>query len=103
MRAGVTGVSVMRTPNDASASSIALAMAAGGEMAPPSPSPLAPSGLRGDGNSRWTVSIGGGAAGLGGAGAPSGPPRGGPSPPEGHFPQSAAPAPRGPPPGARPA
>src|SRR5207249_11687908 len=64
-RAGVTGVSVIRTSNGASASSIALAMAAGGEMAPPSPSPLAPSGLRGDGNSRWTVSIGGRSSAFG--------------------------------------
>src|SRR5439155_1295295 len=52
IRAGVTGVSVTRTPNGASASSIAFAIAAGGEIAPPSPRPFTPSGLRGDGNSR---------------------------------------------------
>ena len=46
-RAAWAGLAVRRTPSGASASSIALAMAAGGEMAPPSPSPLAPSGLRG--------------------------------------------------------
>ncbi len=56
---GPSGVRVTRTFQGASASSTALAMAAGGEMAPPSPMPLTPSGLRGDGYSRWTVSIGG--------------------------------------------
>ena len=30
-----------------------------GEIAPPSPTPLIPSGLRGDGVSRWAVSISG--------------------------------------------
>src|SRR5207237_6643154 len=45
-RAGLTGVSVTRTPQGSSASSIALAMAAGGEIAPPSPSPFTPSGFR---------------------------------------------------------
>jgi len=39
---------VTRTPNGWSASSTALAIAAGGEMAPPSPTPFMPSGLRGD-------------------------------------------------------
>ena len=47
MRAAVTGPSVMRTPNGAKASSIALASAAGGEMAPPSPTPFTPSGIAG--------------------------------------------------------
>ena len=56
-RAAWAGPAVSRTPSGASASSTALAMAAGGEMAPPSPSPLAPSGLRGDGYSRCTHSI----------------------------------------------
>src|SRR5207248_840587 len=46
---GRAGVSVSRTPGGASASSIALAIAAGGEIAPPSPGPFMPSGLRGDG------------------------------------------------------
>src|SRR5439155_23273581 len=58
-RHGRAGVSVSRTPSGASASSIAFAIAAGGEIAPPSPSPFMPSGLRGEGNSRWTVSIAG--------------------------------------------
>ena len=49
MRAGVTGPSVMRAPKGDRASSIALASAAGGEMAPPSPTPLTSSGLRGRG------------------------------------------------------
>ena len=44
-----------RTPNGARASSMALASAAGGEIAPPSPTPFSPSGLRGDGHSRWMV------------------------------------------------
>src|SRR5688572_32704960 len=48
---GLTGVSVIFTPKGWSASSMALAIAAGGEMAPPSPSLLMPSGLRGDGYS----------------------------------------------------
>src|SRR6185436_13882720 len=41
-RAGVRGRLVMRTPRGASASSTALAMAAGDGIAPPSPTPLAP-------------------------------------------------------------
>ena len=56
---------VTRTPNGASASSTALAMAAGGEIAPPSPMPLRPSGFRGDGYSRCTVSIGGSSIAVG--------------------------------------
>jgi len=56
---------VTRTPSGASASSTALAIAAGGEIAPPSPSPFMPSGLRGDGNSRWTVSIAGKSSAFG--------------------------------------
>ena len=46
---GPRGVRVTVTPNGASASSTAFAIAAGGEMAPPSPTPLMPRGLRGDG------------------------------------------------------
>ena len=65
MRAAVTGPSVMRTPNGAKASSIALASAAGGEMAPPSPTPFTPSGLRGDGCSRCTVSMNGSSSARG--------------------------------------
>ena len=58
-------VRVTRTLKGASASSTALAMAAGGEMAPPSPMPFTPSGLRGDGYSRCTVSMGGSSMDVG--------------------------------------
>ena len=40
MRCGVAGISLMAAPNGASASLIALRIAAGGPMAPPSPSPF---------------------------------------------------------------
>src|SRR5262249_1130959 len=63
--AAVNGVSVTHAPKGASASSTALAMAAGGEIAPPPPRPLTPSGLRGEGYSRCTVSIGGRSSALG--------------------------------------
>src|SRR5262249_50334365 len=46
---GLTGVALNSTPNGDSASQIALAIAAGGATAPPSPTPLTPSGLSGDG------------------------------------------------------
>src|SRR6185369_15004564 len=62
---GPRGVRVTRTLKGASASSTALAMAAGGEMAPPSPTPLTPSGLRGDGYSRCTVSMSGSSIAVG--------------------------------------
>src|SRR5262249_45036649 len=62
---GPGGVRVTLAPNAASASSTALAMAAGGEMAPPSPMPLTPSGLRGDGYSRCTVSMSGSSIAVG--------------------------------------
>src|SRR4029453_4960758 len=55
---GPSGARVTRTPKGDSASSTALASAAGGEIAPPSPMPLTPSGFRGDGYSRCTVSMG---------------------------------------------
>ena len=64
-RAADTGVSVTRTPKGASASSTAFAIAAGGEIAPPSPSPFTPRGLRGDGHSRCTVSISGRSSAFG--------------------------------------
>src|SRR2546428_7074634 len=101
MRAGVTGVSVTRTPNDASASSMALAIAAGGEMAPPSPSPLAPSGLRGDGNSRWTVSIGGRSWAFGPAESLGDPAPAGPLPPRDMTPRGARQPPSATPPWAQ--
>src|SRR2546425_155154 len=62
---GPRGVRVTRTFQGASASSTALAMAAGGEMAPPSPIPLMPRGLRGDGYSRCTVSMAGSSMAVG--------------------------------------
>ena len=46
---GLIGVAFTSTPNGARASQTALAMAAGGATAPPSPTPLTPSGLSGDG------------------------------------------------------
>src|SRR2546427_5662306 len=42
IREDVIGVAVIRTPYGARASSMALVMAAGGEMAPSSPAPLKP-------------------------------------------------------------
>src|SRR5439155_25817278 len=65
MRPADTGVSLMRTPNGASAPSMAFAIAAGGEIAPPSPSPFTPSGFRSDGYSRCTGSIRGRSSALG--------------------------------------
>src|SRR5262249_20147650 len=62
---GPSGVRVTRTLTGASASSTALAMAAGGEMAPPSPMPLMPKGLRGEGYSRCTVSMAGSSIAVG--------------------------------------
>jgi len=46
---GLIGVVFTSTPNGAKASQTALAMAAGGATAPPSPTPFTPSGLSGDG------------------------------------------------------
>ena len=63
--AGISGVRVILAPNGARASSTALAIAAGGEIAPPSPMPFTPSGLRGDGYSRWIVSISGRSVAVG--------------------------------------
>src|SRR5262249_39243908 len=62
---GPSGVRVTRAFHGASASSTALAMAAGGEIAPPSPMPLMPRGFRGDGYSRCTVSMGGSSMAVG--------------------------------------
>src|SRR5712691_11673212 len=58
-RSGLRGVSRTHTPNGRRASSTAFAIAAGGAMAPPSPTPLMPRGLRGEGYSRWISSISG--------------------------------------------
>ena len=44
-RSGVAGISICRTPNGFSASTIALAIAAGAPIAPASPQPLTPNGL----------------------------------------------------------
>src|SRR6202795_2095230 len=52
---GPRGVRVTRAPKGASASSTALAMAAGGEIAPPSPTPFMPSVFLGVGYSRGSV------------------------------------------------
>ena len=46
---GLIGVELNSILNGASASDTALAMTTGGEMAPPSPTPLTPSGLSGEG------------------------------------------------------
>src|SRR5215468_3472353 len=62
---GVTGVWLMRTPNGARASSIAEMTAAAAGIVLTSPAPLAPSGLRGDGVSLKSVSIGGTSVALG--------------------------------------
>ena len=53
-RRGVTGVSFTSTPKSPSASLTALAMAAGGGMAPPSPSPFTPYSVSGEGVTRWS-------------------------------------------------
>ena len=54
MCSGLIGVALNSTPNSESASETAFAMAAGGATAPPSPTPLTPSGLSGDGDSWWS-------------------------------------------------
>src|SRR5580704_4733744 len=46
---GRTGVALTSIPNGANASHTALATAAGGATAPPSPTPLTPSGFNGEG------------------------------------------------------
>src|SRR4029078_1913948 len=55
MRSGVRGMSVKRTPNGDSASSMAAMIAAGAGMVPPSPAPLTPSGLSGFGVSTCSI------------------------------------------------
>src|ERR1700724_681922 len=54
---GLTGVVFTSMPNGARASQTALAMAAGGATAPPSPTPLTPRGLSGDGECWCTIYI----------------------------------------------
>src|ERR1700719_3983316 len=49
-RAGVTGYSVMRTPNGESALSMAETMAAAAGTQPDSPTPFTPRGLSGEGH-----------------------------------------------------
>ena len=50
---------MIRAPKGRSASSTALAIVAGTGIVPPSPAPLAPSGLSGLGDSTWNSSTGG--------------------------------------------
>ena len=52
---GVIGSSVRRTPSGASASLTAALMAAGAIILPPSPPPLMPCGVYGDGVSTWPM------------------------------------------------
>src|SRR5262249_31285646 len=65
IRSGVSGISRTRTPNGPSASSTASATSAGTGIAPASPTPLTPSGFRGDGVSRWTTVMSGISAAVG--------------------------------------
>src|SRR5262249_30533197 len=62
---GVIGVCAMRTPNAASASSMAEIIAGAAGTVPPSPAPLAPSGLSGEGVCLKRVLIAGTSIGLG--------------------------------------
>src|SRR5436190_18042477 len=52
--AGLIGVALISIPNGAISSDTALAITAGGAIAPPSPTPLTPSGLSGEGDCKWT-------------------------------------------------
>src|SRR5215831_18947289 len=52
MVVGITGVAVMRAPNGFNASAIALAIAAGAPIVPPSAMPLNPPGTVRSGDSR---------------------------------------------------
>src|SRR5262249_1470206 len=56
---GRTGVVLNSAPNGANASQTAFAIATGGAIAPPSPKPLTPSGLSGEGECRWTRAMSG--------------------------------------------
>ena len=66
MRCGVAGISSIDTPNGDSASLMALRIAAGAPMAPPSPRPLAPVMEDAAGDSMWCNSIGGISHAVGG-------------------------------------
>src|SRR4051812_31779769 len=63
----LTEASFISNPRCARASQTALATAAGGATAPPSPTPLTPSGLSGDGECWCTIVIAGTSAALGSA------------------------------------
>ena len=56
-RSGVIGSSAMVTPSGASASSTALASAAGAIMRPPSPPPFTPYSVKGEGVSTCPISM----------------------------------------------
>ena len=53
-RRGVIGVSATSTPDSRKASLTAFAIAAGGGIAPPSPSPFTPNSVNGEGVTRWS-------------------------------------------------
>ena len=63
MRCGVAGSSIESTP---SASATAFAIAAGALIVLPSPRPFAPSGVSGEGDSRWPVTTRGSSVAVGG-------------------------------------
>src|SRR3989442_8904041 len=58
-RSPVTGSSVISIPSGARASATALATAAGAPIVPPSPTPLKPPSVVGEGRSTWWTSIAG--------------------------------------------
>src|SRR5207247_11308022 len=62
---GGIGGGVTRTPSPRTASATALAIAAGAPIVPPSPMPLTPPGITGEGVSRWTISNGGTSSAFG--------------------------------------
>src|SRR5579884_444167 len=66
IRCGVAGISSISASNDESASLMALMIAAGAPIAPPSPRPLALVIELGLGVSRWCNSIGGISCAVGG-------------------------------------
>ena len=65
MRSGVAGMGTSRTPNSRSASTMALMMAGGAPVEPPSPAPLTPSGLLGAGTSLFSATNAGNMAARG--------------------------------------
>src|SRR5712692_1589869 len=64
-RSGESGSESTETPRGASASDTALARAGSGAMAPPSPMPLIPPTVKGDGVSMWCTSMAGTSVALG--------------------------------------